>query len=199
MRLRSSVETCYFVLQSIRGSSLSTRRKYEMSRGTIAERARPWLPSYEANPEGPLGMAFLWSGALIIVSVGVAGLFHDSRHGQAAGILINVPALFGLLLCGLVIARFYRRAKHSPLAVPADIRDFSRQLSRMVYILLYATIGVRQVICIVELNWHGVSGNGFGPAEDLQVFIVYGLVALAVIRVLAFAIGLRVAGDAADV
>jgi hypothetical protein len=199
LRLRSSVETWYFVSQSIRESSLSTRRKCEMSRETFAERGPPWLASYGANREGPQGVAFLCSGALAVVSVGVVGLLHDSRHGQVVGSLINVPALFGLLLCGLVIARFYRRAKHSPLVVPADVRDFSRQLSRMVYILLYATIGVRQIICIVDSNWHGAYGNGFGPSEDFQVFVVYGLVALAVIRVLAFAIGLRVADAAADV
>jgi len=144
-------------------------------------------------------MAFLWSGAMAIVSVGAAGLFHDSRHGQAAGSLPNIPALFGLLLCGLVIARFYRRVKHSPLVVPADIRDFSRQLSRMVYSLLYLTIGVRQVICIVDHVWRGDYRDGFGPDEAFQVFVVYGLVALALIRLLAFGIGLRVADDAADV
>jgi cytochrome b561 len=144
-------------------------------------------------------MAFLWSGALAIVSVGVAGLLHDLRHAQAAGSLINIPALFGLLLCGLVAARFYRRAKHSPLVVPADIRDFSRQLSRMVYLLLYLTIGVRQLICIVDHIWRGGYRDGFGPDEGFQVFVVYGLVALAVIRVLAFGIGLRVADDAADI
>jgi cytochrome b561 len=144
-------------------------------------------------------MAFLWSGALAIVSVGVAGLLHDSRHAQAAGSLVNIPALFGLLLCGLVVARFYRRAKHSPLVVPADIRDFSRQLSHMVYLLLYLTIGARQVICIVDYIWRGDYRDGFGPDEAFRVFVVYGLVALAVIRVLAFGIGQRVVDEAADV
>jgi hypothetical protein len=99
---------------------------------------------------------------------------------------INIHALFGLLLCGLVLARCRWRVKHSPPMSPADIRQLSRHLSRIVYLLLYVVIGVREIIGILNSLWHGgaVDFNlfdarfrngpdyaGFNPKDDFQLFL----------------------------
>ena len=113
--------------------------------------------------------------------------------------------LFGMLLVGLVIARFYWWLKHSPPAEKADIRQFSRQLSRLIYLVLYLVIGAKQIIGIVNFMWHG-STLDFGllldndSAQDLGIYkstadfraiLVCGLIALALIRGLAFWTWLR--------
>jgi hypothetical protein len=97
-------------------------------------------------------------------------------------------ALFALLLAGLLTARFRWWLKYSPPASAADIRLFSRGLSRTVYLVLYLTIGAQLIVNIV-----GALRGGAGAAQDLamlkptsQAFVVYGLIALVLIRVLAY-------------
>jgi cytochrome b561 len=97
-------------------------------------------------------------------------------------------ALFALLLAGLLAARFHWWLRCSPPASAADIRLFSRGLSRTVYLALYLIIGAKQIVNIID--W---LSNGGGPAQDLgmlkptgQVFLVYGVAALVLIRVLAY-------------
>jgi cytochrome b561 len=97
-------------------------------------------------------------------------------------------ALFALLLAGLLTARFRWWLKYSPPTSAADIRLFSRGLSRTVYLVLYLTIGAQLIVNIV-----GALRTGAGPAQDLgmlkptsQAFVVYGLIALVLIRVLAY-------------
>jgi hypothetical protein len=97
-------------------------------------------------------------------------------------------ALFALLLAGLLTARFRWWLKHSPPTSAADIRLFSRGLSRSVYLVLYLIVGAQLIVNIV-----GALQGGAGAAQDLgmlkpisQAFLVYGLVALVLIRVLAY-------------
>jgi cytochrome b561 len=159
-------------------------------------------------------MILPWSMALLVVLVGVLGLVRDSWPRQILGPWIDIHALFGLLLWGLLIAEFYRRMKCSPVVLPADIREFSRRLARMVYLLLYVIIGVRQILGLVNYTWHdgafdfdlfgeyfrrGPDGQGFDAGEDFQAFVAYGLVAIVIIRVVAFGIRLRLDNDAAAV
>jgi cytochrome b561 len=114
---------------------------------------------------------------------------------------MNIHALFGLLLCGLVLARCWWCVKHSPRMLRTDIRELSRHLSRMVYLLLYLVIGVREIIGILASLWHGsalgfnlsderfrdgADYGGFNPKDDCQLFLASGLVALIFVRVLAF-------------
>src|SRR5271168_2034470 len=140
----------------------------------------------------PPSTGVLWGMAFLAVLAGVLGLFHDSPPGQVLESWINVHALFALLLWGLVIARFYLRLKHSALMLPSDIWELSRRLSRMVYLLLYVIIGVAQVIDAVGWLWQSGSPDlrfvrgGFDPAEDFQAYVGCGIVALLMIRVLAF-------------
>lgn len=150
--------------------------------------------------------------ALITVAIGVLGLQRDAWPRQMLESGINIHALFGLLLCGLVFARCRWRVQHSPRMLPGDIRELSRHLSRIVYLLLYAVIGGRELIGILNNLWHGAPVDfglleahsrqgpehaGFDPKDDFQLFFVSGLFALLFVRVLAFTVWSRFAGRAA--
>jgi hypothetical protein len=100
-------------------------------------------------------------------------------------------ALFALLLSGLVVARFGWWLKHTPPVDAADIRLFSRRLSRMVYLLIYLIIGAEETVHIIG----GLEAGG-SPARDLldpagQVFVLNGLFALVLIRVFAYLVWRR--------
>jgi hypothetical protein len=131
------------------------------------------------------------SAALLFSSrIGVLGLLAASWPRQMLESWINIHALFGLLLCGLVFSRCWRRLKHSPRMLAADIRELSRHLSRIVYLLLYVVIGVRQTVSVLNSIWHGsaVDFNPFdehfrngpdraswNPGDDFQLFLARGL------------------------
>jgi uncharacterized membrane protein YbjE (DUF340 family) len=89
----------------------------------------------------------------------------------------NIHALFGSLLLVIVVARFLRDVRRFPPVRAADVRSLTRRLSRMVYLLLYLAAGLQQLI-----------GRG---SADLQVILLYGLIALIIIRVLTIGIWLR--------
>jgi len=99
-----------------------------------------------------------------------------------------VDTLFALFLAGLLAARFRWWLKYSPPISVDDIRLFSRGLSRTVYLLLYLIIGTQLIVNMIER----MQGNA-GPARNLgilkptaQAFVLYGLIALVLIRVLAY-------------
>jgi cytochrome b561 len=144
--------------------------------------------------------------ALLVVVIGVQGLLDGSWLRQMLESWINIHALFGLLLCGFVLARCQWRLKHSPRMLPTGVHELSRHLSRIVYLLLYVVIGVRQSIGIVDSFWHrgavdfnlfdeglrsGTDGNAFDPIDDFHLFLVSGLCALVVVRVVVFRLWLR--------
>jgi cytochrome b561 len=99
-------------------------------------------------------------------------------------------ALFALLLAGLLAARFRWWLRYSPPVSAADIGVFSRRLSRMVYLVIYLIIGAQLIVNIVG----GLRGDaGPGPGQNLgilspisQDLVMFGLIALALIRVLAY-------------
>jgi hypothetical protein len=139
--------------------------------------------------------------ALLAVVVGVLGLLGASWQRQMLESWINIHALFGFLLCALVLASCQWHIKHSPRALPHDLRELSRHLSRIVYLLLYVVIGLREMIVILNSLWHGgaidfnlfgehlrrgLDYQGFNPHDDFQLFFASGLFALAFVRVLAF-------------
>jgi hypothetical protein len=144
--------------------------------------------------------------AVLAVMIGVLTLLRASWPRQMLESWINVHALFGLLLCGLVLARCQWHVKHSPRMRPADVRELSRHLSRTIYLLLYVVIGARETIGILNSLWHGgaVDFNlfderfrhgpdyeGFNPKDDFQLFLASGLSALIVVRVLTFRLWLH--------
>jgi cytochrome b561 len=128
-------------------------------------------------------------GGLVVV-LGVLGLLPDSWLTGVAQSKIAFHALFGLLLCGLVAVRFRWWLKHSPPAHALDIRQFSRRLSRMVYLVLYLVTGAMEVISVIGAQQDGVRPTqALGlllPTPDSQAFLIWGLVALVLIRALAF-------------
>jgi cytochrome b561 len=138
--------------------------------------------------------------AAIAAAIGVLGLRGASWPRHMLESWINIHALFGLLLCGLVLARCRWCIAYSR-PMPADIRGLSRHLSRIVYLLLYLVVGVREVIGIFNSHWHGgtVDFNlfderlrngpdyaGFNLKDDFQLFLASGLFALIFVRILAF-------------
>jgi cytochrome b561 len=143
--------------------------------------------------------------ALVAVAIGVLGLIGASWPRQMLESWINIHALFGLLLCGLVFYHCWWRVKHSPWMLPADIRELSRHLSRILYVLLYIVVGLSQLISILNSIWHVGAVNfnlfdqrfrgpdyvGFNPKDDFQLFLATGLSVLIIVRVIAFALWLR--------
>jgi hypothetical protein len=97
-------------------------------------------------------------------------------------------ASIALIIVGLLAAKFHWWLKCSAPVSAADIRLFSRRLSRMVYLVLYLIIGVQQIANIVgRLQNNGVAGQGLGMLKPTsQVFLLHGLLALVLIRVLAY-------------
>jgi hypothetical protein len=144
--------------------------------------------------------------ALLVVVVGAAGLVAHSWPRQIVESWINIHLLFGLLLCGWVIVRYQRCMNQSPAMLPADVRGLSRQLSRIVYCVLYGVIALKLSLRIVSALWHGgavdfslfdesVSQGPDTPVfdlhDDFQLFLASGLVPLVIVRVMAFRLWLR--------
>lgn len=104
--------------------------------------------------------------SMLVAAVGVAGLilpYHNVGEG-----------LFGIFLCCLVVARFYQRIKYSWPIMTADLRELVRELSRMVYLILYSVVGLTQL-----------SNEGLEAPQGLRVYLAYGMGALILIRILA--------------
>lgn len=108
---------------------------------------------------------------LLAVIAGIAAVVQDSLANSAPASYLNLHALFGALLWASVVARFRRRLHQSPRMLPIDIREFSRHLSRLVYLMLYILMLVRLII-------------GSPAAPDFQGYLGYGLIALITIQVL---------------
>jgi cytochrome b561 len=145
-------------------------------------------------------------GGLLVVLIGTAGLIPHSWSRQLLESWINIHLLFGLLLCGWVMIRYQWRVSQSPSMLPADVRGLSRQLSHIVYCVLYGVIGLKLSIGIVSSLWHGGAVHFslfdeslrhgpdtqvFDPHDDFQLFLASGLVPLVIVRVIAFRLWLR--------
>jgi cytochrome b561 len=94
--------------------------------------------------------------------------------------VMGLHALFGSFLSVFVIAAFYRRMRHAPPMQMVELRNFSRSLSRLVYLLLYVVFGA--VLLANIPVW---------PTGDLRATLGYGIAALVMIRVPAAWLGLR--------
>jgi cytochrome b561 len=151
-------------------------------------------------------VALYGCAALLVAAIGVLGLLDGSWLRQMLESWINIHALFALLLCSFVLTRYQWRLRHAPRLLPTDIRELSRHLSRIVYLLLYVVIGARQSIGIINSIWHGTAVDfnlfddrfrngpdraGWNPKDDFQLFLATGLFALIMIRLLAFRLWLR--------
>ncbi len=142
-------------------------------------------------------LALYVCAAIMVAAVGVLGLERASWLRQLVETWINIHALFGLLLCGLVLARHQWIIRYSP-RLRDDIRALSRHLSRIVYLMLYLVLGASQVISLVNCIWHGSAlelplfderlrsdggGQAIDPHHDYHMILLSGGVALAMVRV----------------
>lgn len=140
---------------------------------------------------------------MLTVAVGGMGLVAASPLRRIVESWINIHLLFEFLLCTLVIARYRWWVQHSQRMTSIAIKELSRHLSRVVYLVLYGAIGLREIIALVSGIGHGGAvdfglfdehfPNGlnsavFNPRDDAQVFIACGLLALISVRALAFAL-----------
>lgn len=149
--------------------------------------------------------AFLVLIGLIAVTIGVVGLLGASWPRQMLESWINIHTLFGVLLCAVVSVRYRWYVGHS---LGDDVRGVSRHLSRIIYLLLYLVVGVREIVGLLSRLTHdgavdfnlfagpfrsGPDQVGWNPRDDFQLFIASGLVALVFVRVLAFSLWQRTA------
>ncbi len=144
----------------------------------------------ESYPQERRRLALYVCAALVVAAIGVLGLERPSRLRQLVESWINIHALFGILLCGSVLARYQWIIRYSP-RVQEDIRELSRHLSRIVYLMLYVVMGVSQGISLVNCISHGgpvdfiVFDEGFRNDDyhDSHMILLSGGVALAMVRV----------------
>ena len=145
-------------------------------------------------------IAFHWTVAVLIVVVGTLGLLHDSWPRRTQAFWINLHALIGLTVWGLIVLRLWWRLTHPPPALPPQIGVLPRRHSHAVHLLLYLLVLVTPLVGIVTFIWHGrafdfglfrvdfgVRKNPaiFHPTEDLHGYLAYTLFALIGIHVLA--------------
>ena len=145
-------------------------------------------------------IALHWTMAVLIVVVGVLGLLHDSWPKPTQAFWINVHALIGLLVLGLLITRLGWRRRHPPPQLPPDCGALTRRLSTPVHVLLYVLMFVIPILGIVTFIWHGrvfdfgllrldfgVPKNPavFQPTELIHGYLAYALFGLATLHALA--------------
>ena len=149
---------------------------------------------------GSGAMAFHWIMVILIVVVGVLGLLHDSWPKGTQAFWINLHAIIGLSVWGLIMARFGWRLTHVPPALPPESSQLIRRLSYLVHMLLYLLIFITPILGIVTFIWHGrvfdfglfrvdfgVPRNRaiFHPTEEVHGYLAYTLFTLIGIHVLA--------------
>jgi cytochrome b561 len=143
-------------------------------------------------------VALYGCAAIFTVGVGVLGLVPTSSVLGLYGWRIAIHALFALLMCSLVFARYQWCVKYSAPTSPDDIQGLARHLSRIVYLLVYAVLGVRLIVSIASSIWHGAtidldpfdkrfsSGSVTSDTDaDFRQYLMACLVARAFVSVLA--------------
>jgi cytochrome b561 len=130
--------------------------------------------------------------ALIFFSAGL-GLLLDDWPKDSKLFWINIHALVGLAVLVLLIARIWWRRTHTPPPLPAEVSELSRRASHPAHMLIYVLMLATPLVGIVAFVWHarvfdfglftidfGVKSNGavFHPAEDIHLWLTYGLLAL---------------------
>jgi cytochrome b561 len=129
---------------------------------------------------------------VIVVFVGILGTLDHSRTRIVVASWVDIHALFGGLLFALIVARLQWCLEPRPPAGAAEVRDLTRHLSRMVYLLVYLVIGARVVVNTVnyfflaEAACRSQECMAFQPLGDLRAIFAYGLGVLIAIRVLIF-------------
>jgi len=136
---------------------------------------------------------------LAVFASGVLGMLHKSVLYQTIEPWVNIHVLFGTLLTSFVVLRFHWSMTPTVLASPSETYAHYRQLKRMVYLLLYGIIAIRQLIGLVTSNWDGNAFDfdiaafrptsdphhfGFDPTNESHAFLACGAVGVAVVHLL---------------
>lgn len=133
--------------------------------------------------------------AYSVVVVGAYGQLRDSLIPQISP-WSNLHVVFGVLLLWSTTMGVYtsvgRRAPNSTRDILA-----TRQLARLVYLMLYSLAGLRELANIsvylwqggiFDLGWVVVGNRGAGAQPNLsnmdsfQIYVIYGVVAIIMIR-----------------
>jgi cytochrome b561 len=116
---------------------------------------------------------------------------------------VNVHVLFGALFLSFVVARFNLSMTQTVLSSPFETYACYRQQKRIMYLLLYGIIAIRQLIGLVTFYWYGNAFDfdfaafhpssdphyfGFDPKNDGHAFLACGVLGLVVVRLLMFGI-----------
>ena len=116
------------------------------------------------------------SGAPLVLVLGVIGQWLDSRTPPSHLVSVEIHALFGLSLCAAVVTHFYKSMNHAPPATSHNIARLSRGLSRQIYLLMYVLLGLRIAM--------GLDRSIAQPAEGFRDYLIGGVLALVLVRVL---------------
>jgi len=146
-----------------------------------------------------LGTALQYILVVAVIASGELVLLNTSLLRGATQEVVHIHVLFGVLLLSFVVARFRWSMTPAVLQSPSETYARFRHLKRLVYLLLYCIIAIRQLVGIVTFYWFGKafdfdfaelhsSGNfhllGFDPDSDGHCFIACGVLAQGVVRLL---------------
>jgi cytochrome b561 len=137
--------------------------------------------------------------AAAVIATGALAL-DTSELRQTVDLWADIHLLFGALLLGFVVARFHFSMTPKSLSSSSETYTRYRQMKRVLYLLLYSAIAIRQVISVVAYYSYGKavdfdfanfhpSGHhyfGFDPQSDGHAFVACGVLALVAIRLLMF-------------
>jgi hypothetical protein len=126
---------------------------------------------------------------LLICAVGTAGLLRDAWPDAIDWPFVDLHAAFGLLLCLMVVMQFHAADSSAVPLSCAGLQAFCRGLTRLVFLLLYVLFGLDGLVHAAAMWWNsGMQGSArpatIRPPESLQDYLAYGVIALAMIRLL---------------
>jgi cytochrome b561 len=104
---------------------------------------------------GGVAIFFHWLMVLLVVFVGTLGLSIDSLPRGTHAKWINIHAVTGLAIWGLLMLRFGWRLSHRPPDLPPDVGEFSRRTSYPVHLVMYLLLFVIPIFGIITFLWQG--------------------------------------------
>jgi hypothetical protein len=127
--------------------------------------------------------------ALAVCATGTTSLLRDAWPGPIHGDFIDLHAVFGMLLCLMVIAQFHAANLRAAASIGVSLHEFCRGLTRLVFLELYVLFGTNELVHVAAALWnrslHSVAQPAIlQPPDSLRDYLAYGVVALVIIRVL---------------